>query len=84
MLQAFANPTGCEQGQVVQIQRRSPTSARYATVATKTTDSTGAFSARFTVASTRIYRARVAQTDSCLGAVSSGERVKAVARKGGR
>jgi hypothetical protein len=81
VLQAFANPTGCEQGQTVQIQRRSPTSPRFTTVATKTTNSAGDFSATFTVTATRIYRARVAQTDSCLGAVSSGERVTAAKRK---
>ena len=84
VLQAFANPAGCERGQTVQIQRRTPTSPRYVTVATKKTDSSGGFSGRFTVTRTRIYRARVAQTDSCLGAVSSGERVRAVKTKAAR
>jgi hypothetical protein len=74
-LEAFANPSGCESRQAVAIQRRSPRSPVYKTFKNVTTSTSGRFSLAFKPRKTAVYRARVAQTASCLGAASSGERV---------
>lgn len=76
-IEAFTNSRGCEAGVTVRIQRRRPGSPRYITIATRRSTSKGAFSMRTRVTRTSIYRARVAETTSCLGAASSGERVSA-------
>jgi hypothetical protein len=74
-LDAFANPSACQNGQVVEIQRRSAHSPVYHTFARRTTDANGAFLLRAKPRSTTVYRARVAQSEACLGAASGGERV---------
>ncbi len=81
VLQAFANPEGCQGGQRVTVERRATTSPRYAAVASRTTSASGAFAARLTVRRAGIYRARVAQTQQCLGAASQGARVTTVPRR---
>jgi len=75
VLEAFADPSECESGQSVEIQRRSPRSPVYRTFRRVETGRSGRFSLRFKPSKTRIYRARVPQTANCLGAASSGERV---------
>ena len=81
VLESFADGTQCVSGQSVSIQRRSPHSPVYKTFRQRTTGKSGAFSVRIKPKKTAIYRARVAQTASCLGAASDGERVT-VRRKG--
>ncbi len=80
-LEAFANQAACETGQTVELQRRSPASPVYATFRRVKTAAGGRFAARIRPTRTAIYRARVAQTVSCLGAASSGERVTVVRRR---
>ena len=74
-LEAFANPTGCRASQSVSIQRRSPTSATYTTIAQRTTSAKGTFSAGVRLSRTAVFRARIGQTAACAGAASFGERV---------
>jgi hypothetical protein len=75
VLEAFANPSGCESRQPVAIQRRSPGSLSYRTLKRLTTTGHGRFKLALRPAKTAIYRARVAQTSACLGAASVGQRV---------
>ena len=75
VLEAFANPAACQSGQAVQVQRRSPTSPIYRTFKRVVTNRSGRFTVRTRPRRTAIYRARVGQTASCLGAASPGERV---------
>ena len=70
VLEAFANTSSCVPRQVVALQRRRPRSARYQTFATARTTRNGAFRRRLRIRSSFVYRARVAQTGQCLGAVS--------------
>jgi hypothetical protein len=80
-LESFANEAGCVSRQQVLLQRRGPRSATYRTFTRATTDADGDFSSRFTPRRTFIYRAQVAQTDACLGAVSNREKVRVTRRK---
>jgi hypothetical protein len=75
VVEAFANDAACEPGQTVELQRRSPGRAGFRTFARRTTNGRGAFSARLRPRRTTVYRARVLQTDACLGAASERERV---------
>ena len=77
-LEAFANENGCQARQQVQLQRRTARSARYRTFGTDTTDANGNFSLSFRPTATYFYRARVVQTEACLGDVSGREKVTVV------
>ncbi|HEV2785751.1 MAG TPA: integrin alpha, partial [Solirubrobacteraceae bacterium] len=79
-LEAFANPAACEARQGVQIQRRPLRSVTFRTFATRRTSATGTFSLATRPAATYVYRARVAQSGDCHGAVSNRERVRVVRR----
>jgi hypothetical protein len=81
-VEAFTRKARCEQNQVVEIQRRRRGTIRYATVGRVRTDSVGNFALRLRPKTTYFYRARVAQTAFCIGAVSPREQV--VVRKKGR
>ncbi|MGI8511935.1 MAG: integrin alpha [Solirubrobacteraceae bacterium] len=81
VVEAFSNRQGCEPGQTVALQRRRPGSARYGTFASRRTNARGEFSAKFTPRATYFYRARVGQSQTCLGAVSERERIDVVAPK---
>ncbi|HWC26519.1 MAG TPA: integrin alpha [Solirubrobacteraceae bacterium] len=74
-LEAFANAAACQVGHVVEIQRRTTGTSRYATVARVRTDAAGAFSATARATRTSFFRARIGQDASCLGTVSPRERV---------
>jgi hypothetical protein len=74
-LEAFADVAGCQRDQSVQIQRRRPTSVSFKTLATRRTTAAGAFSLSTRPTVTYVYRARVAQTAACAGAVSNREKV---------
>jgi hypothetical protein len=76
LLEAFANQSSCQSRQPVKIQRRLPGRVVYGTVRTVTTARSGAFSLRLKPRATFVYRARVDQTTSCLGAVSDRRLVK--------
>jgi hypothetical protein len=80
-LEAFANQAACEGNEDVELQRRTPTQARYRTFAHVTTTSGGDFSASTRPGRTYVYRARVGQTSECLGAVSGRERVDVLRRR---
>ena len=81
-VEAFANPKACEPRQSVAIQRRLRRGSRFVTFQTVKTDSKGVFrSSRFRATATRTYRARVAQTAACLGALSPLVSVTVIAPK---
>jgi hypothetical protein len=75
-LEAFANAAGCQAGQEVEIQRRAVKTAGYATITRVRTDASGNFSAAVPTDRTSYFRARVAQTAACAGAVSAREQVE--------
>ena len=75
VVEAFANQAACQSGQPVELQGRRPGSPRYTTIAQVRSDAAGSFSATIRAQSTARYRARLAQTAACLGAVSNGETV---------
>ena len=76
VVEAFANPQGCEAGQSVRLQQRTLTGSRFRTFRTVRTSSRGSFQTPLLrMTSTRLYRARVSQTDACEGAQSPRERV---------
>lgn len=82
VVEAFANPDACQANQSVLLQRRARRGKRFATFQTVRTDRTGAFrSSRFRATSTRLYRARLAQTQTCEGAQSPRELVTVVKAK---
>jgi hypothetical protein len=80
-VEAFADPAHCEQGVLVELQRRVPNRPGFRTFARRTTSSTGGFAARTRPRRTLLYRALVRRTDACLGAASDRERVTVI---GGR
>jgi hypothetical protein len=84
LLEAFANPAGCERHQRVRIQRRSVHSVSYRKVKTVKTGKRGGFSLGIRPTSTGVYRARVSQTSACLGAASPPERVTVTKAKGAK
>ncbi len=75
-VEAFANQAKCQSGVLVELQARQPGNLRWSTFARARASSTGRFARRFRPGRTRYYRARLAQTDDCLGAVSNRERVE--------
>ena len=74
-IEAFADLAGCQASQTVQLQRRRPAATTFRTFATRRTSRSGALSLRTRPTATYVYRARVAQTARCIGAVSNRERV---------
>lgn len=74
-VEAFANAAGCQNGQPVDLQFRSRNARAYTTVAQVRSDATGTFSRTVRPSRSGRYRARVAQTAGCLGAVSDAETV---------
>jgi hypothetical protein len=81
LLEAFANRSACEAKQSVKVQFRLPGRTRYGTLRIVTTNGNGAFSLRVKPRRTYVYRARVEQTASCLGAVSDRRVVKVRKRR---
>lgn len=77
---ALANKPVCERTQSVEIQRRRPSRARYATFVIVTTDGNGRFAVKAHPPKTYSYRARVKTTTRCLRALS-GQKKVAVRRK---
>jgi hypothetical protein len=75
VVEAFANAAGCQSGQPVDLQVRRSGDPRYTTLAQVRTDSEGNFAATITPRSTALYRARIAQTAACLGAVSNSQTI---------
>jgi len=84
IIEAFANPAGCEGGQSVQLQRRRPGSLPYRTFKSLTSNSAGRFANSFTPSTTYLYRAVVRQSDACLGATSDREQVTVRKRRAKR
>jgi FG-GAP repeat len=80
LLEAFANPAACERFQTVALQRRRPGRRHYRTFKRVTTNSQGEFGRRIKPRRTYIYRARVGQTSTCLGAASERIRVRVLRR----
>lgn len=74
-VEAFADLAGCQASQLVELQRRRPASTAFRTFATRRTAKSGLLSLRTRPAATYVYRARLAQTARCDGAVSNRERV---------
>jgi hypothetical protein len=81
LVEAFANQSACERGQQVAVQRRRPTSARFSTFALRTSAADGSFRASLKPRRTYVYRARLAQSAQCLGAVSEREKVSVYVTK---
>jgi hypothetical protein len=79
-VQSFGNPS-CEQNQTVQLQQRSVRNPHYRSLTQTTSNAAGDFSVRVKATQTRIYRALVAQSGTCLGDVSNRERVDVVRAK---
>lgn len=69
-VEAFANGASCQSGQPVVLQFRATGARRFATIAQATSDAAGNFAATVRPRTSGSYRARVGQTDLCLGAVS--------------
>ena len=78
---AFANKSACERNQRVSLQRRLPGSMRYRTFKFVRTSAGGTFSTRTVPTRTYLYRARLARSAQCQGAVSNRERVTVVTRR---
>ena len=74
-LEAFTNTAACENGQPVELQFRARRARRYTTIRRVVSDAAGNFATTVRPRTTGRYRARVAQTELCLGAVSDGEAV---------
>jgi hypothetical protein len=66
----------CESGQTVQLQRKKPSQATFATVEQLQTDAAGSFSAKEKARKTYEYRAQVAETAICGQGLSNTEKVK--------
>lgn len=82
-LEAFATAPACVGVQSIEVQRRGR-GAVYRTFARVRTNGKGNFSLRVRVRRTSFYRARIAQSGDCLGAVSPREKVTAVRRRSKR
>jgi len=74
-VEAFANQAACQSRQPVELQARRAGTARYTTIAQLVSDADGGFTTTITADATARYRARLAQTAACLGAVSNSETV---------
>jgi hypothetical protein len=66
----------CESGQTVELQRKRPSQATFATFAAVQTDAQGSFSRKRKVKKTFEYRAQVVETAACTSALSNTEKVK--------
>lgn len=83
VVEAFANKVRCERNQTVDIQRRRRGSLRYRSLPNRllpnrvalSTSSAGTFSLKLRPDATYYYRARLAQSTYCIGAVSPREQV---------
>jgi hypothetical protein len=83
VVEAFANTVRCERNQRVEIQRRRRGTIRYRNLPNRLlpnrvpmrTNSTGNFSLKIRPDATYYYRARLAQSTYCIGAVSPREQV---------
>lgn len=85
VLEAFANPAGGARGQRLEVQQRTGSNPAYRTLRRVSSGRSGRFALRVRPRRTTFYRARVAQTASCLGAISNRERVGVtVPRRRGR
>jgi hypothetical protein len=71
----------CESGQTVQLQRKKPSQATFATIEQVQTTATGNFSAKEKVKKTYEYRAQVPETAVCNSQVSNTEKVKVKKKK---
>jgi Beta-propeller repeat len=69
--------TGCEAGQAVELQRKSPKGASFTTFESLQTNASGGFSTSVKVRKTFEYRAVLAETAACEDATSTSEKVKA-------
>jgi len=74
-LRAFADPAGCQRRQAVHIERRASGERRFRAIASRTTNTAGAYALRIRPARTAAYRARVERTATCLPATSVVARV---------
>jgi hypothetical protein len=74
-LTASANRSVCQSGQKVALQRRKGKRGRFQTFELAYTRKSGRFSVRSVAERTFVYRARVAQTSRCMGAVSKTAKV---------
>jgi hypothetical protein len=84
VIEAFANEEACEPGQPVALQLRRPGRTGFRTFARLRSNARGRFTRRLKPRRTYLYRARVAQSDLCLGAASDRERITVLRRKGTR
>jgi hypothetical protein len=83
VVEAFVNKVRCERNQPVEIQRRRRGSIRYRALPLRllpnrvlvSTNTTGNFSLKLRPDATYYYRARLAQSSYCIGAVSPREEV---------
>jgi hypothetical protein len=71
------NTSGCAANQAVELQRKKPSQAEFATVEQLQTEAAGAFSTKQKVKKTFEYRAEVLETATCAGQASNTEKVKA-------
>jgi hypothetical protein len=71
----------CESIQLVELQRKRPSQAAFATVEQLQTDVDGSFSTRKRVKKTFEYRAQVSETATCAGQTSNTEKVKVKKKK---
>ena len=77
-IDAPQNEAGCEPDQTVELQRKkkkAPDTA-FETFATLQSGTTGSFTAVLVAKKTRVYRAQVPETATCLSGVSNSEKVK--------
>jgi hypothetical protein len=80
-LSAPGNEAACQAGLAVELQRKKPNQATFATLELLGTDAAGAFSTKEKVKKTFEYRAQVAETEACLGQTSNTEKVKVKKKK---
>ena len=75
-LAAAARQGPCESGQPVELQRKKPSQASFATYEQLQTDAQGSFSLKQKVKKSFEYRAQVVETAACTAALSNNEKVK--------
>jgi hypothetical protein len=78
---APGDTAGCESNQAVELQRRKPKGATFATFEQLQTDAAGNFSTKEKIKKTFEYRAILAETAGCDDAASGSEKVKAKKKK---
>jgi FG-GAP repeat len=84
VLRASANRAVCQRRQKIALQRRKASGGRFQTFDVAVTRASGRFTARQVGERTYVYRARVAQTARCMGAVSKTAKVSILRRRGVR